>query len=383
MRTALHSEKYFFGADILRGVAILLVVLYHSFGRLYGFYLPWNGYWRDFHHPPSQAFMFCYPISFGWAGVALFFALSGFCIHTSFLRSPRFTSAQFFWHRFWRIYPAYLVALASLACLEGLDLTAPGAVKQLLAHALLVHNLHGASLFGFNPSFWSIATEVQLYLLYPLLLLMRRRWGMGGCLAVTFAVGLAARALAVALWGLPGHVINTAFSWPFMSWFDWTLGAYVAERAAQQQRAFRNHALWLAALAPGFVVSTLFKPLMIFSFCLAAAASAVVLDSMVRLRWRNNPVLTSLAFVGLVSYSLYLWHQPLLEMLPRWFGRLAPPWAAGLASAAAIALVSCLSYRLLEREGSRLGKRLWDRLAAPARPAPPAPVAVPSRDPPR
>jgi peptidoglycan/LPS O-acetylase OafA/YrhL len=379
MRTSLHSEQYFFGADLLRGIAILSVLLYHAFGRLYGFYLPWNGYWRDFHHPPSRQLLFFYPVSFGWAGVALFFVLSGFCIHTSFLRSPRFSNGRFFWQRFWRIYPAYLLALLAFAGLQHLDLTAPGGLKQLLAHVLLLHNFSPASLFGLNPSFWSIATEAQLYLLFPVLLLVRRQWGMGGCLALTFAAGLAARALAVALWGLPEHVISPAFSWPVMTWFDWTLGAYVAERALQQQRAFSKPMLWLAVLVPAFLLSTLFKPLMIFSFSLAAAASAVILDLLVRVRFRENLLLTSLAFAGLISYSVYLWHQPLLSRFPAWFGRLAPPWVAGLATALAIALLSWLSYRFIERPGSRLGKGLWDRLATPAPSGQPVVIPAPSK----
>jgi len=381
MRTSLHSEKYFFGADVLRGIAILSVLLYHAFGRLYGFYVPWNGYWRDFHNPPSRQILFFYPVSFGWAGVALFFVLSGFCIHTSFLRSPRFSNAQFFWQRFWRIYPAYLLAMVAFAAMERLDLTAPGGLKQLLAHVLLIHNFHPSSLFGLNPSFWSIATEVQLYLLFPVLLLVRRRWGMGRCLAVTLAAGLAGRVVAVALWGLPEHVISPAFSWPVMTWFDWTLGAYVAERALQKQTAFRKHALWLAILVPAFVLSTLCKPLMIFSFSLAAAASAVVLDLMVRSRFRENFVLTGLAFVGLISYSVYLWHQPLLSRFPVWFGRLAPPWVAGIATAMALALLSWLSYRFIERQGSKLGKGLWDRMATPA--ASPRPSVMPTPSQPR
>ena len=68
MRNSLHSEKYFFGADLLRGLATLSVLLYHAFGRRYRFYLPWNGYWRDFHHSPSRQLLFFYPVSFGWAG---------------------------------------------------------------------------------------------------------------------------------------------------------------------------------------------------------------------------------------------------------------------------------------------------------------------------
>src|SRR6476469_3517467 len=103
-----------YGADVLRGVAILMVIAYHSFGSAWGWYVPWNGWLRDFSHAPSQPLLWFYPITFGWAGVALFFVISGFCIHYSFLRSGQFEAGQFFWRRLWRIYPAYIVALLTV-----------------------------------------------------------------------------------------------------------------------------------------------------------------------------------------------------------------------------------------------------------------------------
>src|SRR5580698_10110157 len=79
------SER-FEGADVLRGVAILAVFVYHATLRAW----PWNGWWRDFHHVPGATTRASYRLSFGWAGVALFFVLSGFCIHVSFLRARQF-----------------------------------------------------------------------------------------------------------------------------------------------------------------------------------------------------------------------------------------------------------------------------------------------------
>ena len=160
MRGSTDDQKYNFGADVLRGVAILAVIAYHINGPIYGWALPWNGAWRDFSAPPSRPFFALYPATLGWAGVSLFFVLSGFCIHMSFLRAGEFSAAKFFWQRFWRIYPAYLAALVGFACLDWRELAGHGAAKQLLSYALLIHNFRSSTLFGINPSFWSIATEV-------------------------------------------------------------------------------------------------------------------------------------------------------------------------------------------------------------------------------
>ena len=82
--------------DMLRGVAIILVVTYHIFCPLYGYCLPWEGWLRDFQSPPTSSFAWIYPITFGWSGVALFFVLSGFCIHLSYLKSANFKISHFF-----------------------------------------------------------------------------------------------------------------------------------------------------------------------------------------------------------------------------------------------------------------------------------------------
>jgi peptidoglycan/LPS O-acetylase OafA/YrhL len=84
------------GIDVLRGVAILLVVAYHSLGPVWGWYVPWSGWTRDFSGLSSFSALFFYLMSLGWVGVPLFFVISGFCIHYSFLRSPGFSAGQFF-----------------------------------------------------------------------------------------------------------------------------------------------------------------------------------------------------------------------------------------------------------------------------------------------
>ena len=345
------KSAHLIAPDLLRAVAILMVFFYHLCG-------PLCGWWQDFTRFPSARYTF-FPVSFGWAGVALFFVLSGFCIHYSFLKSNGLTWRKFFWLRLWRIYPAYIVALVFFTFLQKTDLHRLWGIKQFGMHALLLHNISADYFFGIDPAFWSLAVEVQLYLLFPVLMLLRQRWGIEGCLIATAVVALASRLLVCILWGLPDHLGSPAFSSPFTTWFDWTLGAFVAERFSQERRAFTKHSVWLLILVPLFLMSTIYtQSAALISFSVAAAVSAVVLDLMVKVNWRKSRLLSIGTFIGTISYSLYLWHQPLLFRLSYHFRGLPffPRW---IAVVIIIFALSALSWALIERNGIRLGHILW------------------------
>jgi peptidoglycan/LPS O-acetylase OafA/YrhL len=84
---------------------------------------------------------------------------------------------------------------------------------QIGTHLALVHNFHDQTFASINTNFWSIAVEVQLYLLYPLLLVLVSRWGWEKCLAW----------LAVLEFGLRG-LIGLSPSLPGVSTFGWWQG---------------------------------------------------------------------------------------------------------------------------------------------------------------
>jgi peptidoglycan/LPS O-acetylase OafA/YrhL len=256
-----------------------------------------------------------------------------------------------------------LIALIAFSVCCRLDISTVAGMKMFLAHALLLHNLSPSFFFGINSSFWSLGTEMQLYLLYPALLYFRQRWGMVWCLGIIFVVSMTWRLIAITLWGLPEHLIDPAFCSPLVTWFDWALGAYVAEQAVNEKHTFTRHAVWLRLLVPAFVFSTVFKPLTTCSFSLAAIVSAVVLDRIARAELSKFFMLKFLAAAGLVSYSVYLWHQPLLDMLPRWLdphSYVIPR----LVTVAMICIVATISYACFESPGVKAGKMLWKKFQA-------------------
>src|SRR6186997_366016 len=141
------------GLDLLRALAIILVVVYHA--ALFGFKLPGR------------------VDRFGWIGVDLFFLLSGFLIGCQLLASlawhQRLKLGRFFTRRALRIMPAYFVFLAIYFLLPAWR-EYPEMSQPLWKFLLSVQNiaLHGGTAFSHA---WSLAVEDQFYLALPFLLL--------------------------------------------------------------------------------------------------------------------------------------------------------------------------------------------------------------------
>jgi peptidoglycan/LPS O-acetylase OafA/YrhL len=353
--------------DVLRAIAILCVFLLHWFGQAYGTdHLEWNGLVRDPRSAPSASFFFFFPLSFGWMGVPLFFVISGFCIHASALKHNELQVGRFFWRRFWRIYPPYFAALALAVCWSGVDLGSPAGRAQLWSHLLLVHNASSAWIFALNGVFWSLAVEAQLYCLYPLLWRLRERWGIGGALKLTFILSVGVRcvcALFFTDWNK--ELSGPMWTSPLLLWFDWTLGAYLAEHYLRGARAFpRGRAVRWGMLALVFV-STWTKPTAIFTFSLASAFFALACETYLGRDRSATSAERMLVPLGVCSYSFYLIHYPLVGFFAGWLRQLLGVESpVALLSAAPIALafifgISFLARLSVENGSVRLGQLLW------------------------
>jgi peptidoglycan/LPS O-acetylase OafA/YrhL len=348
--------------DVLRGLAIAAVALFHAVGASTGWDLPWNGWVRDTTPLGLPRTLGLHLVLQGWIGVPLFFVLSGFCIHYGFLRSIRpFDPADFFRRRFWRIYPAYAVALLTAVAYQirsnVLNLSVPADQWQVLSHLLLIQNLTPSTLYGIVSAFWSIAVEFQLYLLYPLLLRLRSRFGIANTLAVTAVLSLIAKAFLIGTDGLPDRIEPVGVQGLISHWFDWTLGAWVAERFITGKRVFQYPTAsawgWLAAA----FLSTWFKPLVVLSFSLFTIGFAALLEALLQKPTPRTLPTHFLSFIGLISYSLYLWHQPLQTRLHALFNRGVPSPAAWFLGTLTLIAIGWLLYRLIEVPATRHGRR--------------------------
>ncbi|WP_298288560.1 acyltransferase family protein [Novosphingobium sp.] len=344
-----HRSVYRPEIDGLRAFAVAAVIMYHADER----WLPG-----------------------GLAGVDVFFVISGYLITGKILQSNdrgAFSLIDFWSRRLRRIVPALLLVLFASSLLAIL-LLPPDLLKRF--GEALVYSVLPASNFylryqsgGYfaadariNPliHMWSLAVEEQFYLLYPVVLVaivrFKPRW-----LPVIFALGLVlSLALAIVLMRYRPDI---AFYYlPPRAW-ELMLGGAVAlhERKSVESPpppALAIVLIWLSAagLLSGLLLrgtGTNFPWPGAVLPCVATAALLAFLRP-------ENAVTRVLSagpfvFVGLISYSLYLWHQPAFA-----FARLVNPASLALADSmliiCGIFLVSWLSWRFLEQPLRQSGR---------------------------
>ncbi len=328
-----RSSSRFGSIDALRGLAILLVIIYHA-GPLAWRLAPYHeGGWLAW---PSLGWRWLLVpfFHFGFCGVHAFFVLSGFCIH---LRAARQRAAGqtakldlrvYALRRFWRIYPPYWIALALFGLLLPFAAGVRPSAGDLALHASMLHTLFERSFFSINPAFWSLATEEQFYLAYPLVLLLLSRWGMRRLLIAALALSLMWRAAVLVM--LPPTVENF-MTWRVVvhglflpRWFEWLLGCWLAELVSSPSEPLVGRARGLAITGALLLCLAMLTRVQLaadklFSDALfgggfAAITGAVLAAAPARGKiWRLMGLM--LRAIGRRAYGLYLVHQPILDWL--------------------------------------------------------------------
>jgi peptidoglycan/LPS O-acetylase OafA/YrhL len=322
------------GLDLLRALAILLVVFYHS--GLFGFALPHD--WQRF----------------GWIGVDLFFVLSGYLIAGQLVapiaRDGQLNLARFFWRRSLRILPAYLMVVAIYSFAQGLREypTMPPAWKFLT----FVQNLglHGGTAFSHA---WSLCIEAQFYLLLPFVVLGLARWRR---LAIAMPIviilgGLAFRGILASRIALDGVVPFRSFQ-PLIYYATWTrldpLTLGVSLAAIERFRPgwwsrLTSTAPWIwlpgiAAIVCGLylgegdlTVVTCIGQFPLIAFGVATLLVCVLSPKLPFYR----KAMPGAAFLASVAYSIYLSHKLVIHAVQNWANAHETP----LSSASAIALL--------------------------------------------
>lgn len=361
-----------------------------------------------------------------WHGVTLFFVISGFLLYRPFaaaiLRGTRRPGlARYARSRALRILPAYWVVLLVTAFVLKSSLgptasgaRAPGAAEPgvLGLNLLLLQNYSPGTIFtGIGPA-WSLGVEIVFYAALPLLALGAlalassrtgpRRAALAPAAALLAVGASGAVALeTIAIWDLGvGRSI-----WGLAPLF--AVGMVVAVVSVEVQdgrlalpRRWRPWAAGLAVAAAGLALamgmSNVDPPSLTTSLhTLAAGVACALVLALVVLPGRERPGLMVRALsargrrvVGLASFSVFLWHEPLLHWL-RERGATAPGADGFVWNLALVVLVtgvaSALTYRLVERPALRLRHRARtpsSRMpAAPASPARALTTAVGQRRP--
>jgi peptidoglycan/LPS O-acetylase OafA/YrhL len=289
--------------DGLRAVAVLPVILFHAGVPAFGG---------------------------GFVGVDVFFVISGYLITGILLNDlaqQRFSIATFYERRARRILPALFVVMA--ACLPFAWLWLPPEDLEYFARSLI-----GTALFGSNINFWlesgyfdaaselkpllhtwSLAVEEQFYLLFPLLLLAAR--GLSRKATMLLLAGGATISLALAEWGARHHPAAAFFLLPTRAW-ELAIGCLLAFHAAGRQVQPAGPLPGVAALGGLALIGGAIVAFDHATPFPGLHALAPVLGTALVLFFARPDTLAGrllgsrvLVGIGLVSYSAYLWHQPL------------------------------------------------------------------------
>jgi peptidoglycan/LPS O-acetylase OafA/YrhL len=304
------------GIDGLRAIAALWVVLFHV-------------------HLVSKA-TFSVPVldafwDSGWAGVSLFLVLSGFCLYLPFAggRQQRFQVRSFLLRRAKRVMPAYYTSLAFVVPLYIAFAVPLGGSRHLsladtawhaLTHATMTHIFFTSTFYSLNGVYWSLALEWQFYLTLPLLLIGILRFGFAKTAAFAIGVNIVYwTALHLAVWRglvpndplLLGTVLSNQF---FGRWAEFALGMIAAELYVSGRLGWARPLRFVAPLLLPAILVASYMPMtnvltgvaFFLLVCLVLASSNWVSRLF---SWKP------LVALGLMSYSLYLVHHPILKVL--------------------------------------------------------------------
>ncbi|MBL8189579.1 MAG: acyltransferase [Acidobacteria bacterium] len=333
-----RNSHYRPDVDGLRAIAILPVVFYHA-----GF----------------SSF------SGGFVGVDVFFVISGYLITSLILPevvSGKFSITNFYERRIRRIFPALFTIMFVSLAVSSL-LMWPLAFKDfghsLFATTIFASNFLFWNQFGYFDASaesrpllhtWSLAVEEQFYIVFPIYLFIVARWFSRALKPLTATIAILS--FGFSLYGV-AYAPSAAFYLPPSRTWELLLGVMLAMKMFPPLKSpiLRNWltigGLMLIALAIGLLtrhssfpgVSALLPCVGTFLVIYAGTGQPTAVSRLLSKRW--------LVFIGLISYSLYLWHWPLIVFAELYLMRVINKTEAWVIIALSFALAA-LSWKFIE-----------------------------------
>ncbi|WP_041640871.1 acyltransferase family protein [Magnetococcus marinus] len=320
------SKHHLHAVHALRGVAALSVAWFHfthgnEIFAAYGGWLVALG-------------------NHGWAGVEIFFVISGFIVPLSMHR------AGYHWRHLWafigkrlaRVEPPYLLSIVSILILNSLSSMHPafkGSPFVLDWAQITPHFLYLVEIMDkvwLNPVYWSLAIEFQYYLYIMITLPFIQGRGLG--LWVTLLLPL-----VLSYWG--GHFLP-------QYWHFFLFGLLAFRRYSGLASTVENR--W-------FVV-----PLTIYCYSASGIALTILALSSWIIVQLPFPRINWLAFLGTISYSLYLLHVPIggrvINIAIRFVDSVWEQWLAVFIATAASIMASYVFFRVVEYPSQLLAAKI-------------------------
>jgi len=347
----------------------------------------------------------------GNTGVALFFVLSGLLLSISFWQAKLGQSGtpdigSYAWRRAGRILPAYYLCLFTIVAALFVAGSAPS-WNNILSHMLFVFNVSDDTILDLNQPFWTLAVEVQFYVLLPLLFLVLRKTS---AKAATLIVLLLIPAIYLANYSVVSLVrehatfpVHQVLVWPIYLYLSnqdsfvltystlahlphFLIGVITArlflhllDRTAMNTRNVGpfDAVFWIGSLALLLILATPLDDLLQlpqgrynFPF-VPLLLGAIVVSVPFSKSAQAALTLRLMGWLGAISYGIYIFHYPILKVVNSamaWRGLPATEHVALLAVAGLGATLLCahLSYTLIEIPAMRLVRRHMNKNRTPS-----------------
>ena len=347
--------------DGLRALAVIPVILFHAGFSIFGG---------------------------GFIGVDIFFVISGYLITAIIVSEAEggtFSVAGFYERRARRILPALFLVMVCCLPLVWMWMT-PQQAKRFF-HSLVATSLFSSNiLFWYTSGYfdtaaeekpllhtWSLGVEEQFYLLFPLLLVVLKKVRPG-------LTGYVVLFLAILSFGLSeilarnGSSTANFFLTPTRVW-ELLIGALIVF-ASRRETGIPALSLWqknaISCAGLGLIMFSLFAYDKTTPFPSAYALAPTLGTAMILMFGDGHTFVAKLlssscmVFIGLISYSAYLWHQPLLAFLRIYSLSKPPQFLFGVVSVVSIGL-ACLTWYFVERpfrDRRRVSRRVIIGVAA-------------------
>jgi peptidoglycan/LPS O-acetylase OafA/YrhL len=287
--------------DGMRGFAAVYVVLHHEF----------NAAWYGISSSSIPPLLY-HSFSHGHAMVTIFIAISGFCLMLPVSRNGltlRGGAGVFFKKRARRILPPYYVVLG--LSILAIVLSQPRGVRiaylrdpftflSIWTHLLLIHNWFLKVVFNLNGPLWSVATECQIYLIFPLMVMAWKRFTAWPTLLAVFLLS-----------GVGFHMVGQQIAINYL--FIFALGMAGADLAVRGNSPRLIQWICWVSLA-GYFVDFRGNEFLSDIFIGTFSAALMAALSKGEMPWARKVLsLPVLAWFGSFSYSLYLTHGLVMD----------------------------------------------------------------------
>jgi peptidoglycan/LPS O-acetylase OafA/YrhL len=353
--------------DALRGIAAVLVVIWHFFCTVFA---------------AKTSFFFSHGIFFminGRASVILFFLLSGFVLSLPFSKEPKPQYIPFALRRICRIYLPYVVGIGIAILVRTYVATrpipglfkwfndycgAPFSAKIALEHLLLIGNIHSDV---YNNAIWSLIHEMRISLLFPLLFILVRRAHPAISIAACFLFTGIAHMSEIWKWET-SHGWETGYLYSLHVASLFIIGILIAQHKESLVRLYQRLArrfkiaLLLVSIILFWISMDLWllnmKYFLLYDYGSALGAFGIIVITLGSGKASTQLTKPFFKLLGDISYSIYLNHIAVLYLVFYLLYPALPIPVIGVILLVSVIVFSFINWMCIERPSIALGRML-------------------------